>query len=184
MNRKDILAIACFGAVFIGALLSPVIPIAVKNTTIMKAHAQQQEEDKLFIIMKVQKSDIDNAYELNNVASNLNKVLLSSVANNNNNQVKFSVGNNNNDVLIFNTSITYDVPVEIIDNSNPNTIKSTNVNLIADITENFTKELDKQTGTIKYSGQGLLLTGSKSFHIDLNGVVYSNGTGIVETKER
>jgi hypothetical protein len=111
---------------------------------------------------------------------------LSSVGdnNNNNNRIKFNVGKDSNAVLIFNTSITYDAPVQIIDNSNPNTIKSTNVNLIADITENFTKELDKQTNTTKYSGQGLLLTGSKSFYIDLNAVVYSNGTGTVETKEQ
>jgi hypothetical protein len=175
MNRVDVLVIACFGTLFTGALLSPMI---------MKAYAQQQE-DKLFINMKIQKTDIENAYDLKNATSNLNKILLSSVADNNNNkQVKFSVGKDNNAVLIFDTSITYDAPVEIINNSNPNTIKSTNVNLIADITENFTKELDKLTNTTKYSGQGLLLTGLKSFPIDLNAVVYSNGTGTVETKEQ
>lgn len=178
-------------AFFIAVLASPVIPIAVKNT--MKAYAdqqqqqqQEQQQDKLHIIMKIQKTDIDNAYDLHNATSNLNKFLSSlTTANiNNNSQVQFTVGNNNNAVLIFNTSITYDVPIQIIDNSNPNTIKSTDVNLIADITENFTKELDKQTNTLTYSGQGLLLTGSKSFYIDLNAVVYSNGTGIVETKEQ
>jgi hypothetical protein len=43
---------------------------------IMKAQAQEQE-DKLFINMKIQKTDIANAYDLKNATSNLNKVLLS-----------------------------------------------------------------------------------------------------------
>jgi 5-bromo-4-chloroindolyl phosphate hydrolysis protein len=47
MTKKrltDVLIIACFSAVFIGVLLSPIIPIAVKNT--MKAHGQIQTQNQ------------------------------------------------------------------------------------------------------------------------------------------
>ena len=54
MNRTDVLVIACFGALFIAVLLCPVIPMALKNTMSMKVYAQQQQQqDKLDIIMKI-----------------------------------------------------------------------------------------------------------------------------------
>ena len=86
--------------------------------------------------------------------------------------------------MISNTSITYSTQVQIIDNSNSNIVKSTTDSLTATITGDFTKELNKQTNTATYSGQGLLITKSKTFNVNLNAIVYSNVTGIVETKQQ
>jgi hypothetical protein len=44
LTRTDVLVILCFAVVFVDVLASPVIPIAVKNTMIMRAHAQTQTQ--------------------------------------------------------------------------------------------------------------------------------------------
>lgn len=42
MNRTEILIITCLAVVFAGFLSSPIIPTSIKNTIVMRAHAQTQ----------------------------------------------------------------------------------------------------------------------------------------------
>src|SRR5215217_398917 len=122
MNTQNIIIIACFSALFIGVILSPIIPMAVKNTMVVRAHAQTQE--KFFMILKLSNPHADTYqynttnYDVSDISSNMNKSLGTYI----NKKIEFNLKNSK--IGISNTLIDWLIPFTFIDTNKPNIIKS------------------------------------------------------------
>jgi hypothetical protein len=88
-------------------------------------------------------------------------------------------------------SIDWLISYKMINASNPDVIKTKNGQILSSGFENYTKELNTKTNAATYTSQGSLSKGSFDPNeimtmptMNTKAIIYPNGTGIIESKER